>query len=65
MRLDYHPYLLRKIKMLDTGHAHHTRFMVYNFNVPFYSKVSVTNHFGISLFMYGIVYLCILEFVVR
>ena len=63
MRLDCHPYLLRKIKMQDIRHEHHKRFSVYNCNVPFYSK-SVTNYFCISLTMYGIVFLCILEVVI-
>ena len=30
MTLDCHPYLLRKIKMQDTGHEHHTRFSIIN-----------------------------------
>ena len=63
MRINCHPYLLRKIKMQDTRHAHKTRFSVYNYNVPFYSE-SVTNHFCISLLMYGIAYLCILEILI-
>ena len=38
MRLDCYPYLQRKIKIHDIGHDHRTRFGVYHYNVPFYSK---------------------------
>ena len=38
LRLNCHPYLLRKINMQDTEHEHNTRFSVSNYNVPFYSK---------------------------
>ena len=38
MRLDCHPYSLTKINMLNIRHEHHTKFSVYNYNVPFYSK---------------------------
>ena len=48
-------------KMQDSRHEHRTRFSVCNYNVPFILKVSVTNHFCISLSMYGIVYLFILQ----
>ena len=38
MRLDCLPYLLGKIKMQEIGHEHSTRFIVFNYNVQFYSK---------------------------
>ena len=32
MRLDCHPYLLRKIKLQDIGYEYHSKFSVYNYN---------------------------------
>ena len=38
IKLDYHSYLLKKIKMQDTRHEQNTRFIVYNYNAKFFSK---------------------------
>ena len=47
MRLDFRPYLIRKIKMLDIRHEHHTKCSLSNYNIQLKSKyfcISISLH---------------------